>query len=294
MAKKEKKSIDIANQMKGWNLLHNVVDFQQIKAYEAASKAINEQMKPLIEAQQKANKILKAHREQIEITKQIKETRQKEIELTNQIRQIYDDTPFKHYMEQMNQIQKLVEEGRKRFNEAFTKGIQNFDSPESYNPKKFKVDSWLEEQLEIETKELLKDFSEGPFSFYQKRYKKAYSHFVKGEYMLPIFTFFTIQDGLMTFLCKLNNNIKPKGKAGIYSFDQKFTELMSKYGITTHIIRDKVFDKNLRSFYAHRHEIMHGGIHAHFDKNIAMIALIFLVHTNLIVKDEIVKEIPER
>jgi len=67
---------------------------------------------------------------------------------------------------------------------------------------------------------------------------------------------------------------------------------MSKYGITTHIIKDKVFDKNLRSFYTHRHEIMHGGIHAHFDKNIALIALIFLVYTNLIVKDEIIKKSP--
>lgn len=280
------------NQMQKWNKLHSIVDLQQIKAYEAVNKVISEQIKPLMDAQQKANEILAHHRKQMEIAQQIMGTRQREIELANKIGQIYDNTSFKYYMEQMEQIQKLAEAGRKRFNEAFTNGIQNFDSPENYDPKKFKVDPWLKDQLEIEVEELLKDFSNGPFSCYKERYEKAYNQFAKGEYTLPIFTFFSIQDGLMTVLCKLNKNLKPN-RGDNYSYGKKFTELMSKYGITAHMIENKVFGKNLQSFYAHRHEIMHGGINAHFDKNIAMIALIFLVYTNLIVKDEIVKKSPK-
>ena len=34
--------------------------------------------------------------------------------------------------------------------------------------------------------------------------------------------------------------------------------------------RIKYLIKNLRSFYAHPYEIMHGGIHAHFDKKIVL------------------------
>ena len=206
--------IDINKQIQKWNSIYSLVDLQQIKAYKSANNALNEQLKPLIEAQQKANEILETHRKQMEITQQIMGSHRREIELANHIRQIYDNTPYKNYMNQMEKIQNLVEEGKKRFNEAFTKGIQNFDSPKNYNPKKFKIDSWLEEQLEVEGKELLKDFSEGPFSFYQKRYEKAYTLFFKKEYTLPIFTFFSIQDGLMTILCKLNNNIKIKRKIG--------------------------------------------------------------------------------
>lgn len=190
----------------------------------------------------------------------------------------------------MEVLNKTIKEFQDNFRKAFTDGIQNFDSPEKYDSDKFEVKPYVFDLAKTEAKELQREFKEGPINHYYDRYEVAYYFFNHYDWTLPIFIFISIQDGLMTILCERNKNIKKGGGKGrYYKRDQKWTELMDKYGITDKIIKKETFKGNLRSFYNHRNEIMHGGPHAHFDKNIAIISLLFLVFTYYVVKRELLK-----
>jgi len=178
--------------------------------------------------------------------------------------------PFAEFMVKYNAI---VTKAKEIWKNAFTEGIKNFDSPEIYNTDRFKVKDWLYSQAKTDGKAILEELKSIPLSYFYERYSDGYISYGNGDWQSAIFTFLSMTDGLMSILCEHNDDIVPRGPGGggTYITSQKRTELMRVYGVTQEFIDETVFRENLEKFWQHRHEIMHGGQNAHFDKNIATI-----------------------
>jgi len=188
----------------------------------------------------------------------------------------------KAFNEQFKTFNEILQKHHEFLKTAFSKGISNFDSPELYKPEKFLVDPRIIEQLcGADGPHLSEYFSKEPFTIFKERYDNAFDFYLKDRNMiLPIFVFISIQDGLMTLLCEFT---KAKKRDKYYHSDEKIGTLLNYYGSTSYIIEPESFEKNFSNFLRHRNEIMHGGKHAHFDKNLATISFLFLTFTFYIV-----------
>jgi len=107
------------------------------------------------------------------------------------------------------------------------------------------------------------------------RYKKGLDAHFCGEYQLSIFTFLSMIDGMLKEFCRLHRNDDCKYNLRYPTFDESLKHFMKHYKLEILVEKEK-FKERLRTFFLHRHQIMHGDRYAHFDKNISTIALLFL------------------
>lgn len=94
-----------------------------------------------------------------------------------------------------------------------------------------------------------------------------------------VFIFISAQDALMHWLCEQDPNRQPRidtDNETVYTSGQKRDVLEEKYTALFNIADSgDQFRNNLDAFYKHRNFIMHGNPQAHFDLNIATVALLF-------------------
>jgi hypothetical protein len=261
--KEKKKSNDAEKQVLKFNQLYKIIEEEQIKRLHEWNQIIARQTRILFEspAVQWAEAMAEAQR------------------------------PMVEYIKKYNE---MIIQAKEVWKRALTEGITNFDSPENYNTDRFQVKNWLYSKAKTDGQEILKEFESTPLSYFYERYENGFLSYEDEFWQSAIFTFLSMTDGLMTYLCERNHDISPGGWHGLrYTISQKRAELMRVYGATEEFIDETVFRENLEKFWQHRHEIMHGGQNAHFDKNIATISLLFLVFTYYIVKSEIFEGLEE-
>lgn len=177
-------------------------------------------------------------------------------------------------------LQELAEDVRR----AIKNEISNFNKPDDYDPLCVQLNSLARHagaQYLDKVLENICDVDEHPLAPYQNRLKTGIQDFRDGRFFTPIFSFISVQDGIMHWLCE-QENVEPdyENRFGdpVYSWDtkcHKLAELNEEwYGVCT-----GDFISNLESFYAHRNAIMHGDPVAFFDENIATISMLFLSMT---------------
>lgn len=98
-----------------------------------------------------------------------------------------------------------------------------------------------------------------------------------------IYIFISAQDALMHWLCEQDPTTQPQidtDNETVYFSRQKKDVLEAKYTSFFNIAdSSSQFRSNLDAFYKHRNFIMHGNPKAHFDLNIATVALLFYALT---------------
>lgn len=190
-----------------------------------------------------------------------------------------------------DELSKSVKKSLEEISQHLEKGVSNFEEPDKYDRNAVKIDRIVVDWAKNESRKLLKEMPK-LLPHFEERFKKALLRYRKEtDDYLPIYVFLSLQDGIMAKLCILDT-ILPKGKNGTYLYYQKFDCVISNYGNVSYLVGKKNFYKNLRNFFNHRHEIMHGGINAHFDYNIATISLLFLILTFHVFEKKVIEKSP--
>lgn len=205
-------------------------------------------------------------------------------------------------MQRLLKMGDLIEETLKPLRESFQKlqdhflevrnaveeGISNFDGPNKYKPEEDYVNPLAMKagrDWAYEFTHKIEEADSTKLKHYRGRIELALQNYEDGKSELPTFFFISMQDGLMSFLCRYIGR-KSDATGGNYKKETKMEVLKDKYqdyfGIETgHFIQ------NLRSFYAHRNAIMHGDFTSYYDMNIATISLLFFDLTLFTVLKEI-------
>lgn len=162
-----------------------------------------------------------------------------------------------------------------QYKKALTEGIDNFDTPVTYDPTTVQLRPWTVELALQEGARLLDDLRTSNFSFMLDRYQKGFDGYLRQEYQLSTFTFISMIDGMLKRFCEIHKNDDCQYSRAYPTFEEGVRHLKRHYNFEIFMGRTK-FEKRLRAFFKHRNEIMHGGQYAYFDENISTIALLFL------------------
>lgn len=183
--------------------------------------------------------------------------------------------PLNKMGEILDELQRQAQEAKK----AVENNISNFQPPGKYDSDKIQVDDKARNIAESEFGNFILELDncgEKDLEAYIDRLIVAYEGLKNENYHATIFICLSVQDGLMEWICKENN--VPTDYQGRYSSYTKQGILGYRFNSWFNISRDKL-EKNLDSFWDHRHAIMHGDPEAKFDENIATISLLFLIMT---------------
>lgn len=181
-------------------------------------------------------------------------------------------------------LTEALEEYQGEVNQALQQSIQNFDSPDSYDPNQTSVDQFAKQAGKRILQRFIDDLEElddEPIQAFLERLHRGLGAYESEDYMLACFAFISIQDGLMMTLC-LRDDEMERGEDGYFTPQQRKTALKNSYEEVDQEFRDLESDDvipHLDEFLEHRNHIMHGNLNAFFDENIATISLLFLVFT---------------
>ncbi|TKX83969.1 hypothetical protein EXE43_21435 [Halorubrum sp. SS5] len=172
-------------------------------------------------------------------------------------------------------------------NEVFRRAISNFEPPDDYTSENYFSHPLVQMAVKKETTELhsyLSTTNYDHLSSLSERYERGLRAYMDEEPELAIFVFLSVQDGMMTWLCRHLD--ADTDEDGYYSIDRKKSILAEEY--RTEVVDgnriNPPFDtgdviENLDSIYDHRNEIMHGGANATFDMNIASVCALLIIAT---------------
>ncbi|WP_248515826.1 hypothetical protein [Salinarchaeum laminariae] len=191
---------------------------------------------------------------------------------------------FQDMIDQFRPLIQQLQEFAREVREAIEEGISNFEEPSNYDPEIIQLNSVAQAagtQYLDEVLNGMANIQEHPLDPYYNRLERGIEEFRDGRFLTPVFSFISVQDGIMHWLCE-QENVSPDymNRFGdpVYKWDTKRNKLaelhVEWYGVST-----GNFINNLESFYAHRNAIMHGDPVAFFDENIATISLLFLSMT---------------
>lgn len=177
----------------------------------------------------------------------------------------------------------------KRTKELIENGIQNFEAPQQYDPSAFRVSSQTEVlaiQHYASALERLNQRKGSQIEPYINRIYRGGKAYSNGEYMLACFAIISIHDGLLTLICS-ERGMKMSGD-GYYTASDKRKGLKKAYrdmDVKYFGVHEGRIVDNLERFWEHRNAIMHGDPVAHFDQNIATVAMLFMAVTMNVVED---------
>jgi hypothetical protein len=172
-------------------------------------------------------------------------------------------------------------------NEVFRRAISNFESPADYTPEDYFSHPMAKMAVRKETTELYSYLNATDYDHLQSladRYETGLRAYMDEAPELAIFVFLSVQDGMMTWLCRHLD--VDTDEDGYYSIDRKKSVLAEQY--RTEVVDgeriNSPFDtgdviQNLDAIYDHRNEIMHGGPNATFDMNIATVCALLIIAT---------------
>lgn len=190
--------------------------------------------------------------------------------------------------EMLSAIAEMKEE-YERTKELIENGIQNFETPQQYDPSAFKASTQTEKLARrhyASALERLYQREESQIEPYINRIYRGGKAYTDGEYMLACFAIISIHDGLLTMICS-EHGMEMSGDGYYTALDKRdglkgaYRDMDMKYfGVHEGRIVD-----NLERFWEHRNAIMHGDPVAHFDRNIATVAMLFTAITMNVVED---------
>ena len=188
---------------------------------------------------------------------------------------------FQNMREQLKPLIQELQELAKQVREAIEDGISNFDEPDQYDPSSVQLNSLAQTTGAQYLDEVLNDINDAddhPLDPYRNRLETGIEDFNDGRFLTPIFSFISVQDGIMHWLCEQEDvppDYENRFEDPVYKWNTKrdtLAELNREwYGVST-----GDFIGNLEAFYAHRNAIIHGDPVAFFDENIATISMLFL------------------
>ncbi|WP_049897848.1 hypothetical protein [Halorubrum distributum] len=195
------------------------------------------------------------------------------------------------------ELQEKLREQKKRLDEERRLAEEQIDIeyPWNYEPDDYQLDeegfkpaiTWA-----VESRTKLEESNEDDLQKLAARMEVAEKAFVDefddrdvdGEYYKSLFLTISVQDGLISWLCKQDPNLSPsdpndigeevywggqKEKA-IKTWYDKYAPMELKEGDGEQI------KEHWEKFFKHRHRIMHGHPDAYFDDNLALTSLFFL------------------
>lgn len=167
-------------------------------------------------------------------------------------------------------IQVIIERQRE-LERTLREGISNFDHPREYSPDDIEV-SEEAERVAVQMMEdylgELEDADIDDVQPYYNRMRTGLDRYQEGEYMLSIFLFLSVQDGLLGML------VDEFGVDEGRQVERK--ESAFKQGYRHFLLSGEEAATTWSDFWQHRNAIMHGDKDVYFDQNIATTSLLFL------------------
>ena len=191
-----------------------------------------------------------------------------------------------HYQELMKDVVMAVAELGAQFSTAIIEGVNNFDPPQTYDPDTITVRPDTREVALRDGVYMLDDMKGKHFEYLYDRHEAGLNAYFAKDYQKAIFLFISCLDGILKEFCVQHRGIDSNYYGDYPSHQNTYDHLMNHYNFSI-LMEDGDFKQRLEAFFDHRHEIMHGGRHAYFDENIAIIALLFLGLVYYSVIDEI-------
>lgn len=150
---------------------------------------------------------------------------------------------FQELREQLRPVIRQLQKLAKQVREAIEEGISNFDEPADYDPTSVQLNSLAQAagaQYLDKVLEDMDDVNEHPMNPYRTRLETGMRDFRDGRYLAPIFSFVSVQDGVMHWMCE-QEDVPPdrENRFGdpVYTWDtkrDKLAELNQEwYGIST-------------------------------------------------------------
>ena len=137
-------------------------------------------------------------------------------------------------------LTEALEEYQGEVNQALQQSIQNFDSPDSYDPNQTSVDQFAKQAGKRILQRFIDDLEElddEPIQAFLERLHRGLGAYESEDYMLACFAFISIQDGLMMTLC-LRDDEMERGEDGYFTPQQRKTALKNSYEEVDQEFRD--------------------------------------------------------
>lgn len=167
-------------------------------------------------------------------------------------------------------VQVIIERQRE-LERTLREGISNFEHPREYSPDDIDVSDGAERvavQMMEDYLAELEDADVDDVQPYYSRMRIGLDRYQDGEYMLSIFLFLSVQDGLLGML------VDEFGVDEGRQVERKETAFQQGY--RHFLLSGEEAASTWSDFWQHRNAIMHGDKDVYFDRNIATISLLFL------------------
>ncbi len=233
--------------------------------------AFQKMAKPIVEWQNKMNDTMKPYltlateiQKQLEPLQKQMDSFQKHMEpLQKQM------DSFQKHMEPLQKLGNIIAQYVEQIKQNFSEAISIIEPPELYESTKIILHDGIH-KMALGMVVFADDMKKHEFCYLQERMLIGIDAHLKENYHLSLFCIFSAIDGMLTWFY-----FKKHSKTSFPSSDKKLEEFFKVYNFE-HIIGKKEIKPKFENFFKHRNEIMHGGKHSHFDKNLSTTALLFL------------------
>lgn len=226
------------------NLRKSMLAFQKyLELIAEPQRQMAETLKSVVEFQRQMDKMLKPYKDLIsEIQEQSKS--------------------FK-------KIKEICVNYHERLRQNFIDIFSIIEDPKDYEPSKVKLRDEIQPMILCMVR-FAYDMDNDDFGHLKERMLMGIEAHIREEYHLSLFCILSAIDGMLVWF--YNQNC-PGGKHP--TTKEKLKVFFESYAFKHFVDADTAHLK-FDHFFAHRHEIMHGGKNSHFDKNLSTAALFFL------------------
>lgn len=151
---------------------------------------------------------------------------------------------------------------------SFFSVINRLVPPEEYHGRKLRMGGAIRRLTLINASYIETEMRTRKFGYLAKTLRSGLQAHRSGSY-LSTYAFFSVIDGMLTWW------VGQSEKKGRPSFSEKIEEFLKTYQFDAFLDSERMKDK-FRLFMQYRHNIVHGGEHAHVDENISTLAMLFL------------------
>jgi hypothetical protein len=182
--------------------------------------------------------------------------------------------PMFDVLDQITDMMEGIAEWREA-SKAVGKDIQKFPHIDNYQPENVEISEDAVNVAETEVERFLYTMEEHQDTVpekvdYTNRLDKGLQAFREENYLTATFVFMSLQDGLMSLICRMKDV-----KGTYYNIDQKSETLAEDFTTLIGLESDKIEEK-VKHFWSHRKAVMHGDAEAYYGEKVAKVSLLFL------------------
>lgn len=200
-------------------------------------------------------------------------------QMANYIRQSYQPVlrsmnPIFDTLEHLTDIMEDIVEWREA-KKAVGDDIQEFPHIDNYQAEDVEISEKAVNVAETEVKRFLYTMQEHQDTLpetidYTDRLGQGLRAFREENYLTATFVFMSLQDGLMSLICRIKEE-----PGTYYDIDQKSENLAEDFTKLMGLESDEVEEK-VKHFWSHRKAVMHGDAEAYYGEGVAKASLLFL------------------